>query len=55
MNFIWSVSDHESDLKQIETLKGYNIKLSGLYFDEDQTKKITDVKKFVEKANTGLC
>ncbi len=41
MNFIWNVSDPEHDLKNIETLKSYNIKLEGLLFDEAQTHKIS--------------
>jgi len=48
------VSDPENDLKQIETLKDYKIKLGGLFFDRSQTKKIMDVKKILEKANAGL-
>jgi len=49
------VSDPENDLKQIETLKNYNIKLGGLFFDETQAKKINDVKRFIGKVNGGLC
>ena len=48
------VSDPENDLKQIQTLKGYHIKLAGLYFDQAQTKKIAYVKKFITKANEGV-
>lgn len=48
------VSDAESDLKQIDTLKGYNIKLGGLFFDETQTQNITNVKQFIQRANAGL-
>jgi hypothetical protein len=48
------VSDPESDLKQIQTLKSYNIKLAGLLFDQAQTNKIADVKQFLTKANDGL-
>ena len=48
------VSDPESDLKQIQTLKTYNIKLAGLLFDQAQTNKIADIKQFITKANDGL-
>lgn len=48
------VSDPESDLKQIQTLKSYNIKLGGLLFDRAQTKKIAEVKEFITRANEGL-
>lgn len=42
-------------MKQIETLKSYHIKLGGLYFDESQTSRLSEVKKILEKANHGLC
>jgi hypothetical protein len=48
------VSDPESDLKQIQTLKSYNIKLAGLLFDQAQTSKIADVKQFITKVNDGF-
>lgn len=48
------VSDPENDLKQIETLKTYNIKLGGLFFDGVNTKKKADIKKFIERVNSGL-
>jgi hypothetical protein len=50
---VWTVSDPESDLKQIQTLKSYNIKLAGLFFDQAQTKKIADVKQFITRVNEG--